>query len=229
MAQALGTDWRKKIGHCVHCGNGRVRWITATLHIPTGDRVVFGADCTERLGFQNAKAFKLAQLKSKAEAGHARMKVWNQREAYVAAHPEIATAIEQAKADIHAKNFFVQDVLAKLNQYGSLSERQAAAVLTSLAKDVQIAASKAAQATEVKGDAPTGRVKVTGRILSLKTQESDFGPTEKMLLQLENNSRVWLTVPGKAEIIKGDTITVTATFTPSKDDKSFAFGSRPTM
>jgi hypothetical protein len=225
----LGSDYRSKIFKCIHCGNGTVRWITIALHIPSNERVVFGCDCTERLGFANQQEFKLAQLKAKAEAGHARLKIWNAREAYVAAHPEIAAAIEQAKQPAHANNSFVKDVLSKLNQWGSLSERQAAAVVTSLARDLEFAARKAAQATEVKGPAPTGRVTVTGKVLSTKVQESQYGETLKMLLQLENNSRVWLTVPSKASAERGETLTVTATFQVSKDDPSFAFGSRPVV
>ena len=229
MESALGTDWRKKSHRCVHCGNGRVRWITVTVHIPTGERVVFGSDCTERLGFANKMAFKLAQLQAKAEAGHAKMKVWNARVKFLEAHPEVAAAVEQAKAEVHAKNTFVHDVIGKLNLYGYLTERQVAAVLKSLARDVEMASKKAAEAEEVKGDAPTGRVTVTGHILSTKVVEGFYGNALKMLVKLENNSRVWLTMPSKADAGRGDTITVTATFEVSKDDKSFAFGKRPTL
>ena len=225
MATTFGLDWRRKIHRCVHCGNGRVRWITATRHIPTGDTVVFGSDCTERLGFVNRVAFKLALLKSKAEAGHARLKVWNARVRFLEANPAFATAIEAAKGELHAKNLFVHDVIAKLNQFGSLSERQVAAVLGSLKRDVE----KATAPVEVKGDAPSGRVTVTGTILTTKTVHGDYGSTEKMLLGLPNGARVWLTLPGKARAGRGDTITVTATFEVSRDDKSFGFGKRPTL
>lgn len=229
LATAFGPDWRKKVFHCVHCGNGRVRWITAAKHLPSQDVVVFGSDCTERLGFANKWAWKLAVLKSKAEAGHAKLKVWNARVKFLEANPAIAAAIEQAKGEIHAKNSFVQDVLSKLNQYGSLSERQVAAVLTSLARDVERASSRASEATEIKGPAPVGRVTVTGTVLSLKSQEGPYGWVTKTLLKLENNSRVWLTAPAKVALGKGDTLTVTATFEVSKDDASFAFGSRPSL
>lgn len=229
LEDVFGPDWIKKIHHCAHCGNGRVRWITATIHNPTGERVVFGSDCTERLGFDNKFAFKLAQLKSKAEAGHAKLKIWNKRVKFLEANPDFAAAVEQAKGELHKSNSFVQDVISKLNQYGSLSERQVAAVIKSLARDVENVSRKAAEAAEVKGDAPEGRVTVTGVILSTKDVESVYGWTRKMLVKLENNSRVWVTVPSKAGAEKGDTITFTATFTVSKDDKSFAFGSRPTL
>lgn len=229
LEATFGPEWRKKIHNCVHCGNGRVRWITATKHLLTDDVVVFGSDCTAKLGFRNKVEWKLAVLKSKAEAGHAKMKIWKQRVAFLEANPLIAAAIEQAKGEIHAKNSFVHDVLSKLNQYGSLSERQVAAVLKSLARDVETVTSKAAEATEVKGDAPEGRVTVTGTVLSTKLVEGFYGSSLKMLMKLENNSRIWLTVPSKASINRGDTVTITASFELSKDDKSFAFGKRPSL
>lgn len=229
LKATFGPDYIKKIHRCIHCGNGRVRWITATRYLPTGEMVVFGSDCTYRLDFANKQEWKLAVLKSKAEAGHAKMKIWKAREAFLVKNPAFVTAIEQAKNPVHAKNTFVQDVIAKLNQYGSLSERQVAAVLKSLARDIEFAAGKAAEVVEVKGPAPEGRQTVTGVILSTKQVEGYYGWQQKMLVKLTNNSKVWLTVPSKADATKGDTITVTATFEVSKDDASFAFGKRPSL
>lgn len=224
LVRAFGANWQaQNIRQCVHCGHNPLRWLTVVKHLPTGDIVVFGADCTARLSFIDQKTFKLAQLQAKDAANKVRIKVWNQREAFLQANPVFAAAI----ANYTGTNPFVKDVVAKLGLYGSLSERQVAAVLKAIARDAEVAAGKAQEAVEVKGDAPVGRVTVTGTVLSTKVQESIYGATLKMLLKLENNSRVWLTVPRKATVTKGDSVTVTATFEVSKDDKSFAFGSRP--
>jgi hypothetical protein len=233
MERALGADWRAKSHRCVHCGNGSVRWITAVLHKPTNDRVVFGADCTERLGFENHQAFKLALLKKRAAAHAESLKAWLAREKFVAAHPSIAAALTAIEEPVHAGNHFVKDVLRKLDHFGTLSDKQVAAVEQSLARDVEHAAKKAAEAVEPKGDAPEGRQEVTGEVLSVQSRESDWGEVLKMLVKLENNSKVWVSVPGSAcgtdGGLKGKTITIRATFERSKDDKSFAFGKRPTL
>lgn len=229
MENTFGTEWRKKVHHCVHCGNGRVRWITAVKHVPTGDVVVFGSDCTQRLGFADKFAFKLAQLQAKAAAIKVRFSLWNKREKFLAANPEFAQAILNLEAPVHAKNSFARDVVSKLGQYGSLSEKQVNAVVASLKRDVEYASQKATGVEEVKGDAPSGRVAVKGVVLSTKVQEGFYGAQLKMLLKLENNSKVWVTVPSKAYVEKGQTLTVTATWTPSQDDKSFAYGSRPVV
>lgn len=227
MLAAFGPDWVKKIHRCVHCGNTNIRWITAVRHLPTNEVVTFGSDCTDRLGFANKVAFKLAQIQARAEARKVRFTIYNKRTEFLTANPAIADALLHIDEPVHAKNTFAKDVLAKLDKYGILSTAQINAVTASMARDTAYAARQAAEATEPKGDAPSGRVTVTGLVLSLKTQESDWGITTKMLVKLENNAKVWLTAP--ADVERGDTITVKATFEISKDDKSFAFGKRPTL
>jgi hypothetical protein len=225
LARYFGADWKSKnVRKCVHCGHNPLRWLTVVKHLLTGDVVVFGADCTKRLEFIDQKTFKLAQLQARDAANKVRIKVWNAREAFLQANPLFAAVLPYT-----GTNTFVKDVVAKLGQYGSLSERQVAAVLNAIARDAQKATQQAVEALEVKGEAPVGRVTVTGVVLSTKTVEGFYGTTRKMLVKLENNSRVWVTTPAGSGIERNDTVTFTATFEASKDDKSFAFGSRPTL
>ena len=228
LERVLGPDALRKSHRCVHCGNTNVRWITAVQHT-SGDVVVFGADCTARLHFADKVSFKLALLKSRAEARTERFKIWTAREAYLAKHPEIANAIAHLDEPQHSKNTFVQDVIAKLDKFGYLSDRQAECIVSSMQKDNDRAAQRATEALEPKAPAPVGRVEVTGEVLSTKEQVSDFGVTLKMLLKLDTGARVWVTVPSKYDVNRGDTVTIRATFEVSKDDPSFAFGKRPTM
>lgn len=153
------------------------------------------------------------------------------KQAFLEAHPELLVAIEEAKLLLHGKNSFVHDVLSKLQRYGSISQRQIDALLSSLKKDHEREAQRALELTEVKGEAPVGRQTVTGRVLSIKNHVSLYGTSFKMLVKLENNSKVWLTVPSTGEGIIGrdSIITFKATFEQSKDDKSFGFGKRPQL
>ena len=227
MLRTFGTDWRKKVHHCIHCGNGMVRWITAVKHAPTGETVVFGSDCTKRLGFADKHSFKLAQLQSRAAARQVRFAIWNKRIKFLEANPGIAEALEHIEDPCHAENHFVKDVLRKLDLYGDLSPKQVTAVEESMTRDRIRMGRQAAEAVEIKGDAPSGRTDVTGVVLSIKEQESDFGLVRKMLVKLDNNAKVWCTVPGGCGAERNARITIRATWTPSQDDKSFAFGSRP--
>ena len=153
LAGYFGADWKSKnIRKCVHCGHNPLRWLTVVKHLLTGDTVVFGADCTKRLEFIDQKTFKLAQLQAKDAANKVRIKVWNAREKFLQANPVFAAAI----TNYTGSNTFVKDVVAKLGLYGSLSERQVSAVLAAIARDAQKVTQQAAEALEVKGDAPTG-------------------------------------------------------------------------
>lgn len=227
MERVLGSDWQAKAHRCIHCGNTNVRWITAVRYLPTGEMVVFGADCTARLQFRNRNEFKLAQLKRRGDVRAAALKVWHQVERFLEQNPEIAAARTQIDGPVHAGNAFVQDVLAKLAKYGSLSEKQVAAVKASLARDIERATRREADAQEVRGDAPEGRVEITGEVVALKTQATDFGDTTKALVKLANNAKVWLTACSGFE--RGAVVTVRATFKRSATDRSFAFGSRPQL
>lgn len=227
MSQTFGPDWRAKVNHCVHCGNGSVRWITAVRHIPTGEVVVFGATCTERLGFADRFAFKLAQLQARDTARKVRFTIWNRRQEFLKVHPEVFIALNEIDKPIHAGNRFAKDVLSKLDQYGSLSPRQVECVISSLARDHEYAAKKAVEAAEEKGLAPEGRITVVGIVLSVQERETDFGIVHKMLVKLDNNAKVWASVPRGYGINRNDIVAFTATWKPSDTDKSFAFGSRP--
>jgi len=232
MVRVLGTDWQRKSHACIHCGNTNVRWITAVRHAPTGEVVVFGSDCTDRLGFANKHAFKLAQLQARAEARKVRFTIYNKRQAFLATNPDIVTALADIGKPEHVKNFFAQDVLRKLDKYGELTPRQAAAIVESMTRDKVYAARRATETVEPKGAAPSGRVAVTGVVLSVKEQESAYNEATvtKLLIKLANNSKVWCTRPsGGLDIERGDTVTIRATWTVSRDDPSFAFGKRPML
>lgn len=124
---------------------------------------------------------------------------------------------------------------------------------------------RAAKTAEAEAHpAPTGRVRVTGEIVSAKTVESDYGTAYKILVRDDAGFKVWCSIP-KAQAdeafdeyreayilrgqsdhdfgpacwflgaqgtdeqgVKGRRIAFDAKLEPSRDDKSFAFGSRPT-
>jgi hypothetical protein len=132
----------------------------------------------------------------------------------------LKAALEELRInpELHARNRFAHDVVAKYHRFGSLSAAQVKALTESLARD--------REATDPKAAAPEGRVTVTGTVLSLKDQTNKFtGRMEsKMLVKLDTGAKVYAgALPG---VNKGDTVTFTATFKRSKDDPSFAFGDK---
>jgi hypothetical protein len=233
------------IRKCTHCGNVQVRYIAAVKHVPTGQVVVFGDICVDRLGFANRDAFRAAQVRARAQQGHARLAIFRQREAFLARSPQLA-AILSNEAEMthpdHANNEFARDIVAKLNQYGSLSDRQVECFVASVERDHVIARQRAERAAQEAArrasaqPAPEGRVTVEGQVVGVKQHDvAGFGYYNrgsstilKMTLLLDNGSKVWMTVPGGVDQgIRGKRVRVTATFTRSSTDQSFAFGKRP--
>lgn len=223
------------IHRCRHCGNTNVRYIVAVLHKPTGQYIVFGNECVERLNFPNRDAFKAEQVRARAEAGNARLRIWHARQEFLSTRPELAKAIETIADPVHKDNTFAHDVIGKLNQYGSLSERQVAAVLNSLHQDKERGgreerrAQEKAQLIASGVTAPVGRVAVEGEVLSTRVDEGPYGAVCKWLVKLTNGTKVWSSVPASlaGENLRGSRVRFTATFEHSKDDPTFAFGSRP--
>lgn len=129
----------------------------------------------------------------------------------------------------------IRDIVGKLVKYGSISPKSMDYIGTLLGKITNrpiIDAQRKAEA-EAAGPVPTGRVLVTGIVLALKEVErqafyyGDDGLTTKVLIKLENGSKVWGT--RFANIDKGQTVTFKATIEASKDDLKFGFFKRPAL
>lgn len=88
-----------------------------------------------------------------------------------------------------------------------------------------------------KTPVPEGREVVCGTVLSLKEVASDYGVTEKMVVEDDRGFRIYVTVPGSLcvvnddgtwrGVVRGDKVQLTATLERSRDDETFGFGKRP--
>ena len=117
-------------------------------------------------------------------------------------------------------------------KYGSISEKQSQFVASLLRKIVErpiVEAQRQAE-NDAAGPVPSGRVKMTGTVLSVKEVErqsyyrGDDGVDTKVLINLENGSKVYGNRFGNVE--KGQTITFTATVKASDKDTKFGFFKR---
>ena len=208
---------------CGHCGT-RVVYVALLLHEPTNELIEVGEICLGNRFSLSANQFK--SLREASAQRRAESKNAEKRAALLEEHPELVTAME-------SDNSFIQDVMRKFKRYAELSDRQIAAVKTALVRDAEWEARKVVEEKQMESakPAPTGRVEVTGEIISIKSQESYFGSTLKMLVKTVDGWKLWTTVPdsimGTDEKITGKHVTLTATVTPSNDDPKFAFGKRP--
>ena len=121
--------------------------------------------------------------------------------------------------DVDTAPVFVKDIRDKAARYGSISEAQANAVRKALAPK------PAAEQVEGK-PVPEGRVRLTGKILRITSQDSPWGRQTKMLLQ-GDGWKVYGTYPAGLEAGEGDEVSFTATVEAKPGESSFGFFSRP--
>lgn len=228
LRQAIqaSTTTRYASGHqCDHCG-AHIRYVGVLRHVPTGDHLAVGETCLDNrfpLATPEFHAMrKAAQLDREAQ------RLVAASAAYRAEHADIDWTALDASA-----NGFVQDVLRKLRQYGNLSDRQLEAIVGAVAKDAERAARQAAEVANPtpKAEAPEGVATVTGRVVSVKARETDFGIVWKMTVVSTTEDgaefRTWGTIPAAIDPEVGDVVTFTANFNRADDDASMAFFKRP--
>lgn len=173
------------------------------------------------------------------------------RQSFFASNPEFLDAFI-ANQSLPASSF--RDSITEQFEFrGKLSEKQVAAFVTAVRKDIVFAERQAAWKAEQQAktaslieagvQAPVGRTRIEGVVSTVKFVQNDFGGANKMLVELASGAKVWLSVPsevvgcdavalclGTDEIrtaLVGKTISVTATFKQKEGDATFAFGSRP--
>lgn len=222
----------RNIGQCDHCG-ARIRYTAILRHLPTGEHIHVGETCLDNRFERSTADFQA--MRKQAELDRAEHRIKTAVAAFVAANPDLAFMTSWETTREASTNDFVIDVAGKLRKYGELSERQVAAVRAALVRDAEWAAKKAvvqaakdaAEAANPAQPVPTGRIVLTGEVLTTKYVDSQFGSTLKMLVKEDRGFKVWGTVPNSLDVERGDRVAFTATVEPSKDDATFGFFTRP--
>lgn len=244
---------------CQHCG-AHLRYYAVMKHVPSHELIVVGEQClSNRFGRATAE-FK--RLKKNAELMRMDQRIVKARAAFAAANPVVfeflADYNEAFGSGSKPYDGFYSSLWAQLTRKGALSAKQIAAVERSIerqpeieAKRAQIAAERAAE-KEAATPVVEGKIVITGKVLSTKFVDNDFGGALKMLVLDERGFKVWGTVPSSIQVTgervytgpvdvgeypewvelphvcKGARVTFTATVEKSRDDESFGFYRRPT-
>jgi hypothetical protein len=144
-------------------------------------------------------------------------------------YPGLAQELFRVNAELADQpDAFYRSLEESLRRYGSVTERQAAALKRSLAARLNRLEERAARPAP-QPMPPTGqRVGITGTVLSTKYVENAFGGALKMLVETTTGWRVYGTAPSHLVcngIGKGDVVTFVAALEPKEAD--FGFFSRP--
>jgi len=189
---------------CDHCG-AKIRYVAVYRHKPTGDCIAVGETCADGRLPLNKKTFqrlrKNAELDRAAQAKkkEARAAVDGLEDRGVAAlldretDPNDLDEVDQEAWD----HYIVSDIRQRLWRYGSVSERQAELV-AKIRADIKHAHETPAE-PEVPGvPVPEGPQTIEGTILAMKYQDSQWGGSIKMLVEVrtpEGKYKVWGTLP----------------------------------
>lgn len=243
-------------GQCSHCG-AYIRYAALMVHTPTNTLLYIGETCLDGR-FAGTKADfdalrRAAKATRAAREGRSRFEMFCTEHPSVA-YATYAYNIGQAGAtyefdadyncEVEAANSrsftrvtktgweitTLSDLAYKADRYGELSDKQLAFIDTLLGKlaAAEVRAAGWAAEAAAAGPVPTGRVQVEGEVIGFKTVDSEYGTTYKMILKLDNGSKVYLTVPSSIDPDKGARVRLTVTIEASADDANFGFGKRPT-
>lgn len=212
---------------CDVCG-AHYRHGDAWLHRPTGEVILIGHICAGKMdlhcdrGDWTRRQKELAQLRKTAEYKKAKAE---RIEKCKASAVEVLDQNEGLREALETDHYIVHDIKDKLWHYGDLSPKQIELVF-------KIANQESDPDKPRKIDPPTGRVKVSGKVISLKDSETDFGWQLKMLVEVTEDHgsyRVFGTVPSaiSEDIERGSMVSFMAAVRPR--EPGFGFFSRPTQ
>jgi hypothetical protein len=241
LAQGKKFASHQHSGQCGHCG-AHIRYAALMIHEPTNTMIYVGEQCLGNR-FELSKA-QFDKLRKMAALNHDRVRKSERIAALIDSDPWLAELTYLNNGGLVDTSDFLTSIGHSLVDRGELTDRQYDSVSLALRRQVEKLAEWArrdAQRAEDDAqaqDAPSGRVHVTGEILSTKYVENAYGGSLKMLVRTSDGYKVWTTVPrdlygintpGKPDIdeLKGSTVELTVTLTPSDDDPKFAFGKRP--
>lgn len=237
-------------GSCHVCGASFIDY-AIFHHAPTNTYIHTGFDCAEKLGGGDPEAFKAIRDErralEKAKAGKMKARAQLKERGllerveaifdtglgnvvHAEGHPDHFEGLDRDLQERgEAEEWTIADMVRKLIRYGSLSEKQWGYMRSLFEKLDRLPEFQAKRDEErAKAEpAPEGRMVVTGKVATLKTQESQWGAQVKMLLLEDRGFKVWTTVPRGLDVERGDRVQLTVTLDPKADDPSFAIGRRP--
>lgn len=220
----------KGVRKCDCCGH-QVKYVCVVQHTPTGDLYYVGRDCANKIECLKCWAGAISQ----SSVALAERAACSQREVeFLTKHTDMKEAVLWAKQGL---NKIGTEMVEKIRRFGSISDGQLAFFKRLHSEDV-------ARRATATGTCPTGKLTVTGTVLSVKVNVGEkprWGfptVTAKVLLDLGNGVKVYGNAPGsqaeyvpfaepRVSVVKGQQVCFTADFSPSLKDPLFGFWKRP--
>lgn len=218
-------------GTCDHCG-ARFLHGAVFLHKPTGELIVSGQTCAEKLGLASQADFDMFWKKKEVERLNRQKMVQEERQRFLQGNPRAKEQLEwlgdlgQAALD---DNFFSSLIyqLDETKGYWSNAQMDALDRARDRYEENQLRKQRELERQKNATPCPNGAETITGEVLSTKWVESQWGSTKKMLVADDRGFKVWGTIPSSMDADRGDRVTFIANIEQSDDDQYFGFFKRP--
>lgn len=182
--------------------------------------------CFRCHGAGNVGTTTQRELDEKAARAEKRAAAKERKLARIAAKVDAMLADDaELSAAFEVDHDIIADIRARLYRKGEISDKARAFAIKLAAETTERKAAEAERKAKLT-DLEAGRQELTGKVISFKSYENNFGTTLKFLVELDNGNRVFGTLPRAlygAE--RGDRVTFTATVEPK--ETGFGFFSRP--
>lgn len=242
-------------GACCHCGNRRIRYWLFFLHEPTGKVVAVGQRCASTLSLASREDIARREQIERRRLDE-KLSGWRAAdERNERAYCDLLASEDAKGGSGAAGNEFVDSLLKYARRHGELTEGQRDAVLEGIEKRASRERERAERDALMNDPEPAavveGRIEVTGRLLTIKSQRSNYGYDRyetKMLVLDDRGFKVWGTFPESltdpifelakdagesdcASLIRAGAkvrVSFTAAVEKSRKDETFGFFKRPT-
>jgi hypothetical protein len=212
-------------GQCGHCGT-MIRYGALMVRDDVKEFIFVGQTCLDTR-FESLTAAEFKRLRESARLNRERATKKERVAAILAENPGLEVALT-------TDDWIVEDIATRLQQRGEISEKQIELVFKVARRNAE-RIERAAQreiddAAKIANgvQCPNGKVTVTGIVVSTKMVDSDWGTTQKMLVESDEGWKVWGTVPRALDSIeRGSRVTFTAQVEASADDQLFGYFKRP--
>lgn len=223
---------------CDHCG-AHVKFTAVWEHTPSGGIITTGETCASHtMNVPDRMTLDIKRLRDRASARRDRERMAEETRKNIEETRKFEPEAVEILENYEGNNSFLQDVRDRFLKWGTLTERQASAVVTSYHRE-----NKNNEERENEESAPVveGKITVTGEVKTVYFKENAYGSRLVMIVKDDRGFKVWGSVPssiqdvplkGSPELTRlldqGDRVSFTATVTKSDRDETFGFMKRPT-
>ncbi len=226
------------MGQCSHCG-ASIRYAALMTHPTTRTMLYIGETCLDNRFELSKGEFQALRTTAKLNRER-RTKLERVETALAEMGADVRAAYDWAMQYDHCDDrtprelVIAHDIASKVEYYSQpLSEKQEEFLVKLYADYFAKQAEQEERLRKIETgeieSCPTGKIEVTGEILTTKLVDTQFGSTVKMLVQDLRGFKLWGTRPSAiCEADRGTQVSFFATIEPKQGDPTFGFFSRPT-